>query len=92
MAKGCVPIRPGHHGTGNHQMWSRVGEVHHFKWTQSMIEEQERRARSYRDQGLCYHSESERLLSYLTAKQKKIPMHDPALNVRVVAPDPLQEI
>jgi hypothetical protein len=90
LAKGNVAIRPGHHDAGGRPTWGRLGEVHHFKWTQSTMEEQERRVTSYRDQGLCYQPESERLLSYLADNEGRLPVHDPVLNTRLVAPDPLR--
>ena len=89
FAKSFVPIRPGHHRVSGQQVWDFTGDVHHFKWFRPTIDEQERRAISYRHQGLYYHEESERLLRYLGANGKKIPLSDPLLNTRIVIPDPL---
>lgn len=85
LARGTVPIGPGHHRHHAKALPMR-GLVHHYKWHGNLLERLQRRAVLYRKLGLPWWKESQRVLDYLARHGGRIPVEDKRLECRTVEP------
>lgn len=81
LARGSVPISPGHHSHRAKALPMR-GRVHHYKWHGHLLERLRRRAVLYRELELPWWDEFQRVLDYLERHGRRIPIEDPQLKCR----------
>lgn len=88
LAHASIPIEPGHH-VCQCKPWNIWGEVHHFKWWGSVINEQRRRLESYRRQSLPYANESSNLITYFKEHSGRLCLRDQRMSCFRIINDPL---
>lgn len=81
LARGSVPISPGHHSHRAKALRTQF-RVHHFKWHGNLLDRLRRRAVLYRELGLPWWGEFQRMLDYLERHGGRIPVADPQLDCR----------
>jgi hypothetical protein len=79
-AKGSTRVLAGQHYALRGRAWSRNVDwiaVHHFKWTEGLLERMRSRVRFYKSVGDDLWMESQRLVDYLEQNGGKIDVSDP---------------
>jgi hypothetical protein len=83
-ARGRVRVSTGHHSALNGTpcpLQDVFIPVHHFKWTAGVVERSAARAKTYRESGLSYWSESDRFVRYVEAHGGRIDLNDRRLMI-----------
>jgi hypothetical protein len=79
-AKGHVEVSTGHHRADSGRpcpIENIFVQVHHFKWTDGVIERQRQRADTFRRKGMPYWTESDLFVQYCERNADRIDVDDP---------------
>jgi hypothetical protein len=85
-AKGSVRLLAGQHYALQGRAWPRNEDwiaVHHFKWTDGLLERMRARVRFYKSVGDCLWTESQRLVDYLEQSKGRINIDEPQFLLRL---------